>query len=74
MSLAEAGFPLRDDKENGALYFNNVAMSNTILDCLDINEQRVAFLISGEATIIDDVSYWAILTAKPIIKKRKSKK
>jgi hypothetical protein len=41
-----------------------------LLDYLDIEENAASFLIAGEATVIDDVSYWALLTAKPIIKKR----
>ncbi len=76
LSLGEAGFPLRDDKKDGSsLYFNNTAMSNTILDALGIDEeeQRVSFLISGEPTVVDEVNYWAILTTKPIIKRRKKK-
>lgn len=74
ISLAESGFTLRDDKGNGGLAFNNTAMSNAFLDALDINEDRAAFLIAGEPEVIEDVNYWAILTSKPIIKKRKTKK
>jgi hypothetical protein len=73
ISLSEAGFPLRDDKGEGRLNFNSKTMADTILDALEINEDRASFFIAGQPTEIDEVNYWAILTAKPIIKKRKKK-
>lgn len=74
ISLGEDGFTLRDSKGSGSLVFNNVAMANTLLDALGIDEDRCAFFIAGQATEIDEVKYWAILTTKPIIKQRNRKK
>ncbi len=74
ISLAEGGFKLRDDKNQGTLFFNNTAMTHTLLDALDIEEDRAAFFIAKEPTVIEDVNYWAILTSKPIIKKQRKKK
>jgi hypothetical protein len=74
MSLAEEGFELRSSKDTGSLAFNNVALSNMLLDNLEIDEPRASFFIAGEPTVIDDVNYWAILTSKPIIKKRRKVK
>lgn len=73
MSLGEDGFSLKASKDGGGLSFNSAAMSNAFLDALQIEENRVAFFIAGEPTTIDEVDFWAILTSKPIVKKRKAK-
>lgn len=74
ISLAEQGFELRAKDPSGSLAFNNAAMANTFLDALGIEEKSASFLIAGTPEIEDEVSYWAILTSRPIIKTRKSKK
>jgi hypothetical protein len=74
VSLCESGFELRDDKGSGPLLFNSTGISNMILDALEINEDAVSFKLSETATVIEEVNYWLLITAKPIIKKRKSKK
>lgn len=73
ISLVEEGFPLRNDKGDGALYFNNVAMAHTMLDALGIEEDRCAFMLASEPVTVDEVDYWPLITAKPIIKKRNKK-
>jgi len=73
MSRTEDGFMLRDDKGSGGLAFNNVVMADIILESLNIDQERVAFLIGSEPVIIDEVQYWPIITAKPMVKTRKKK-
>ena len=70
-SNQETGFPLRKGYDADTLLFNCTAMSNMILDSLDLDEASVGFKIAPEPTVVGDTTYWAILTAKPIIKKRK---
>ena len=74
ISLSKSGFILRDDKGGGGLAFNNTAMANAFLDALGVEEDRAAFFIASEPIIENKVKYWAVMTSKPIIKKRKSKK
>ena len=74
VSHGEAGFVVAEKENTTGLVFTSKAMSATIMDALEIDAPRVSFLISKEATELDGVPYWAVITAKPIIKKKREAK
>lgn len=72
ISISATGFILKD-KDNGAMSFHNAAMSNTILDSLGLECDSATFTISKEPVEVEEVVYWLIITANPIIRFSKLK-
>lgn len=71
VSFAADGFVLRDyGSKGGGLLFNNSTMANTLLDYLEIEADSASFPIGKEAKVEDEVSYWPIITKKPIFKNK----
>lgn len=61
------GFSLKQNSSDGGLYISSRKLSTEIFDKMGfgIITSRVTYLVAEEATIDDDISYFAVLTRKP---------